>query len=245
MDALKRDYKICEIIGSGGFGHVYSAIHNETQTSVAIKQFQPSRFENGVPREIVMLEKSSTIDGVVQLINTYQLDEQTFAIVLSKPENCCDLYDYLETFGSLPEPLARQIFGDVVEIVRNMFKIGIVHLDIKDENIIIDKETNKVTLVDFGAADRVRDGEYTEFSGTMFYAPPEFTAFGKFKAEPFTVWTLGALLFSMLVGREIDNSLHIPDCLSDDAKNLLSGMLQSNPQCRMSMEDIVNHPFML
>lgn len=246
MEKLRKDYTIEAEIGIGGFGKVSSARNNKTNEHVAIKTVTPTEFdEDGVPMEVVMLKAAQNVNGVVKLIDYYKLDWETYALVMSKPKNCCDLFDYIPDNKGFPEPDAKKIFGAVVTIVDDLFKIGVVHCDIKDENILIDKDTGDVTLIDFGTARFLEPGKYTDFSGTMQYAPPELKSSGMYEAVPLTVWTLGLLLYALLTGFEAESRhLSLPDKISASAKDLLQKMLQHDPEMRISMTDLVMHDFL-
>ncbi|KAI9329091.1 kinase-like domain-containing protein, partial [Obelidium mucronatum] len=102
----------------------------------------------------------------------------------------------------IPEPLARKIFKQVVLAVEYLHKVGIVHRDIKDENIVLDSNYN-VRLIDFGCASPIpkqKSDYFTKFRGTAMYASPEIAACQPYRGPEADIWALGVLLFTMLYG---------------------------------------------
>ncbi|TFY82802.1 hypothetical protein EWM64_g1208 [Hericium alpestre] len=116
-----------------------------------------------------------------------------------------DLFECIEQskHKRLSENQARYIFAQVVEAVHYLDSHGVTHCDIKDENILVDKDLN-VKLVDFGSAVVVDPSEprpfYTLFFGTTAYAASEVLQKKPYQAPPVEIWTLGVLLSYLLTG---------------------------------------------
>ena len=134
-----------------------------------------------------------------------------------------------------------------------MHSLGLVHGDIKDENILID-ENGKVKLIDFGSASFYTGQKFTRFLGTIPYASPEILRGDKFYDGPSAeVWALGCCLYTMLTGQipfsskrhAILSKFYPSRPLSHSSNDLLLKMLQKDPKLRCSIDDIVAHDWLL
>merc|ERR1719150_3104812 len=99
--------------------------------------------------------------------------------------------------------MARRMFLEIVNTVRGCRDQGVLHRDIKDENILVDLSTGATKLIDFGSGRFLDQSEarvYTEFRGTRVYSPPEWVRDGEYRADGLTTWSLGVLLHDMLAG---------------------------------------------
>ena len=82
----------------------------------------------------------------------YFEDDQNFYIVMEKPKKSKDLYDYVGQRGTLSEDVARGIFAQILEAVQYLFSEGVVHRDIKSQNILVDLGKKQIKLIDFGCS---------------------------------------------------------------------------------------------
>jgi len=120
--------------------------------------------------EIFLLQKLSHVPGVVQLLDYFE-HADNYVLILERPTPCHDLFDYITERGCLPEHEAQDFFRQVVDILVEVHEAGIVHRDVKDENLLVELETGRLRLIDFGSAALYQDDIYTEFDGEQFILP--------------------------------------------------------------------------
>ena len=82
----------------------------------------------------------------------YFEDDFNFYIIMEKPEQCVDLYDFIVDNVTLAESVARGIFTQLLEAVEYCFSKDLVHRDIKSENVLLDLKNKEVKLIDFGCS---------------------------------------------------------------------------------------------
>lgn len=119
--------------------------------------------------EIALLQRLSEVgghSGVIRMLDWFKVEGQGFLLVLERPQQCQDLFDFITEAGVLSERLALRFFRRIVEALRFVHAHGVVHRDIKDENIVVDTRTLDVKIVDFGSGALLKETPYSEFEGT-------------------------------------------------------------------------------
>ncbi|KAF8973290.1 kinase-like domain-containing protein [Flammula alnicola] len=172
-----------------------------------------------------------------------------------------DLFECIEQSEDkrLTEAQARYVFSQVVDAVHYLDSHGIAHRDIKDENLVIDKNL-KIKLIDFGSATAVSLAEprpyYKMFYGTAAYASSEILLKKSYQAAPAEVWTLGVLLSYLLAGVSpfptvrdaVDGKIFLSEKvvgkISDGAMDLMQKCLDQNPDTRATLAQIREHPWL-
>jgi eukaryotic-like serine/threonine-protein kinase len=194
------EYRLTELLGVGGMGEVYRAVHVKIQRVVAIKllknvsgplierSINEARIQAGLQHpNIATLYDFLEWEGQPCLILEY-VDGQTLA-------------EQLEQRGRLAPAEALTIFQAIVEAVAYLHRHGIIHRDIKANNIKL-SSNGAVKLLDFGIAKDSTAPRLTmagHVVGTLFCLAPEQLE-GKADARS-DVWALGILLYQMVTGR--------------------------------------------
>merc|ERR1712212_1453877 len=247
-------YAVKEEIGRGGFGVVYAAERKSDGLEVAVKEVSKDidmLVDDNVPLEVALMQQVNDVPGVIKLLDYFDTSD-SFYVVMER-FNSKDLFDFISEQGPLPEHLARDLFMQLVDTVSECHEKGVVHRDIKDENILIDINTFKIKLIDFGSGALLQEGLYHKFKGTRVYSPPEWINCGAYTAEALTVWSLGILLYDMLCGDiPFESDQEIPAGrlvwfkqlnLSGQVKDLISGCLAVDPSKRITLEEVQDHPW--
>jgi len=115
-----------------------------------------------------------------------------------------DLFDYISTTGAFSEPLARYYTIQLLEGLNHIYQNGLVHRDLKLENIMIDDKFD-LKIIDFGTL-ASRDGHpnmggmLKTYCGTRSYMAPELLRKQNYDGEKVDMFAVGTLLFMMVVG---------------------------------------------
>ena len=257
--AFEQLYRVGEVLGRGGFGTVYAAARLGDGARVAVKQVARTRVTEWatvqgrrVPMELKLLLAVQSVPGVIKLLDFYERSD-SFIYVLERPSECRDMFDFITEKKYLEESLARNFFRQIVETVVACHDKGVIHRDIKDENILVDLVTGNLKLIDFGSGALLKEEAYTDFDGTRVYAPPEWLLAGRYEAGPAAVWSLGVLLYDMVTGdipwekdvQIVASPLTFTRQLSPECRHLVTSCLTRRVQDRIPLRDILQHPWML
>ncbi|HWP42943.1 MAG TPA: serine/threonine-protein kinase, partial [Blastocatellia bacterium] len=203
LNATIGEYRIVGTIGAGGMGEVYRAVHNKIGRVAAVKVLsQATRSPEFVDRFLneARIQASLQHPNIATLYDFLEFNNQP-CIIMEFVEGQT-LTEYIGMRGALHLAEAVPIFRAVVEALAYVHDRGIIHRDIKSNNIKI-TPTGQVKLLDFGIAKSGSSPALTVaggFVGTLQYVSPEQFTGGIADARS-DVWALGVLLYEMVTGR--------------------------------------------
>lgn len=247
------NYTLGKVIGEGAYGKVRLGTHRITSTRVAIKQI-PKAMSASLTREIHH-HRQLHHPNVTQMFEVIATESHIWIVT----ELCCggELFDYLAEKGRLSERESSIIFGQLALAVAYLHEKGIVHRDLKLENVLLDERCH-VKLGDFGFTREYDRGVYMEtFCGTTGYAAPEMLQGKRYLGPEVDVWSMGVILYCLLTGtlpfddddeavmkeKVIKGQYEDPEWLSTDARDLIRSILEADPAKRLTIPQILASPW--
>ena len=240
-----KDYDIGKPLGRGKHGSVYLARKKINKEIVALKVI--SKLQK--PTNEMEIHRSLNHPNIVKFLDEFEDRKRKYFTMEYCPQN--NLYDFIRG-GGLSEALSLTYLIPVVKVVSYLHSQGIMHRDIKMENLLISGDQVKVT--DFGYA--TRELHPKEMCGTLDYIPPEMIK-GKRYDNRVDIWSLGILFFELLVGAppfEREKSEETYDAIlaneidyskvSDDAKDFIDYILVSDFEKRPFIKQVEEHKFL-
>ena|SRR3990167_3942954 len=255
-------YTLGEQIEIGAQGSVVNAIDTKTGQAIALKIFDitTEKGSTGFTTEVlahqILQGKSKRICSVIECL---QVPGHYGIIAMKKYEK--DLFDLTINETVLPQDTLKKTFRGICKAVRDLHTNGIAHLDLKLENILLDKE-GKVYLCDLGCSYSHSSPKSLfsrknkipkvlvkgiECRGTKKYAAPEvFLKENEYNPFSADIYSLGVMLHVLTTTyypgkHDLDFASQQLDA---ECFSLLRGMLQKNPTSRMNIHEILSHPWL-
>jgi BR serine/threonine kinase len=194
--------------------------------------------------------------------------EVLFILMEYAPEG--ELFDMISNTGKFSETTARYFFTQILDALTYMHNtVGVCHRDLKPENILIDEQFN-LKLADWGFSIPLLgpqgNGKLTSYKGTLGYMPPEQHAKKAYSGKSADMFAIAVVLFMMLTQCQPFEEAKVTDkyyrliagnkpslywkifdkvaTISDDLKDLITGMIQLDPSARFTLEEVYAHPWL-
>ena len=267
LTILSEFFDVKGTLGKGKFGLVKLGIHKLTGRKVAIKIIN----KQGITEQEMQLTKTEIEilkigqhPNIITLYDVIENEEKIYIIM----EYCAgsDLFAYIEQRNfKLPEKRAAEIIRKLSSAVYYLHSFGIIHRDVKPENILMTDNTENadIRLLDFGLSKIVRSGEKcTEPYGTLSYVSPEVLQDIPYD-ERCDLWSIGVITYLLLSGvLPFDDENNIKEIarktvyektpfyptlfqdVSKEAIDFVDKLLQKDPDKRMKMTELFVHPWM-
>jgi serine/threonine protein kinase len=215
--ALGQQYEIVRQLGRGGMGAVYLARERSLERFVAIKVLRPDLAEAADARERFRREARIAArlshPGILPL-HTFGEVGGLWYFVMGYVRGVT-LAERLRAEGRLPTAEVHRILTELAEALDCAHRNGIVHRDIKPSNIMLEDESGRAILADFGVS-KVDDGpdpltDTGVIVGTPSFMSPEQALGAADVDERSDIYSLGAVGYTMLAGREPFAGVHAND----------------------------------
>jgi len=251
-------YTIEEELGKGMFGTVYKGVKTGVGSVVAIKQIDKEMVDKdklpSIMREADVLAELHH-PNIMSIYEVIQTKKNIFFIL--EYIDCGSLSKLVKAFGGLTELHASQIIAQCLDGLRYLHGKGIVHRDIKCDNILITSD-GTIKLADFGTAKAEDKSKNFTVVGTPFWMAPEVIEMSG-GGTISDIWSLGCTIVEMMTGEPPNFRLStmqalfniveedhppVPKNLSEPLTHLLiKCCFVKNPKMRPSAEDLLGHPW--
>uniref|UniRef100_A0A0K0EYC6 AT25266p (inferred by orthology to a D. melanogaster protein) n=1 Tax=Strongyloides venezuelensis TaxID=75913 RepID=A0A0K0EYC6_STRVS len=256
-DIIIRD----KILGSGCFSKVKYGFSKKEDKFVAIKQIdlrQKTDFVNKfLPRELKIVK----ILDHPNIVKCYDIVQSPgYVSIIEEYVENGDLLHKIKKEKRLCNSESQFLLRQLIEALRYLNLLEIVHRDLKCENIFLDRYGN-IKLGDFGFARHLPAGVTSKtFCGSKAYVALEILRATIYTGQGVDIWSTGVILYIMLTGcmpfrdskpremiyYQMKRKVIYPASVnvSEDAKNLIYEMLNPDPSSRYNCAQILDHPWM-
>ena len=253
-------YKFGRMIGRGAFGKVNIGLNILTGRIVAIKSFNKNNLTNEKAKKKILYEtnlmRGLYHPAVTKILETFETEK--YMLIIMEYISGGNLQNFVKKRRKLCEKTAKILFSQLIQGIKYIHSKGIVHRDIKLENILLDLN-NIVKICDFGVGKLTQKGQkLLDQCGTPVYMAPEIIKGEGYEGFPVDIWSAGVALYIMLSGNIPFNRdkthdlqsaiINLPykkiEDISDSANDLLEKILEKDPNKRYTPEQILEHPWM-
>lgn len=257
-------YELGEQLGKGSYAIVRGANSKKHKRRVAIKIVSKKKapedyLQKFLPREIQVLKRLRH-PHCISLLEAIETNSRIY-LITNLAENG-DLLEYIRENGAMPDNEARRLFRQLTAATEYFHSLGIVHRDLKCENLLLDGHYN-IMVSDFGfARGQMLDPEKGKrsmsktFCGSYAYAPPEILNGIPYDGTYADIWSLGVVLYTIVSASlpfddsnlktlldQVMKPVHFSSRkkISSEVKHLICKMLCPSVESRYKISDIKRH----
>lgn len=253
-------YKYGRVIGKGAFGKVNLGLNILTGRVVAVKSFNKKKIRNSNAKNKILYEtnlmRNLCHSSITKILDMFETEK--YILIIMEYISGGNLQSFVKKRRRLTEKTSKIIYKQIIEGLQYIHSQGIVHRDIKLENILIDLNNN-IKICDFGVGKMIKPNQILhDQCGTPVYMAPEILLGKGYMGPPIDVWSSGVALYIMLTGTVPFNRNRLHDLQeailttpyayiedrSSEVNDLLMGVLNKDPAQRYTINDILNHPWM-
>lgn len=253
------DFDVGKPLGNGKFGKVFLAREKKSKFVVALKvlkkkQLEDSKVEHQLRREIE-IQSHLRHPNTLRLYG-YFYDQNRVYLILEYAARG-ELYKELQKQGRFDEKRSAYYIKSVADALLYLHKKHVIHRDIKPENLLLSLK-GEIKIADFGWSVHAPSNKRQTLCGTLDYLSPEMVE-GRSHDETVDVWSIGILAYEFLTGappfeaeghqetyRRISKvEFKFPSYVSEEAQDLVRRLLVYSPKDRLSLEEVLEHPWIL
>ncbi|KAG2386724.1 hypothetical protein C9374_002468 [Naegleria lovaniensis] len=256
----KDDFEFGQILGEGAFGQVRLCVHKATEVQFAAKILKKEKLIKAKQTKYVKSEKEILLEmdhsNISKLCYTFT-DEKRLYFILELITGG-ELFECIIKSNLSTKELKKVVqfyMAQLLEALIYIHSLHICHRDLKPENLMLNGDGN-LKLVDFGIAKKIEKPGPNTFCGTAEYLAPEVVTNNEYGIMV-DWWAYGCIIYELFCGKSpfysssmavtcqkiVDRDIFWPKTLPSDAKDLIDGLLCTDPERRLGGVALRKHPF--